>query len=63
MLAARLAQPHRHHDVEKRPVNLQHAGTELVDEFDEHFVIAERVQRVNQVGRIECNRQVLALLI
>ena len=49
----RLAQPHRHDDVEERPVDLENAGAEFVNQFDEDFVLAQSGERVNQVARIE----------
>src|ERR1035441_8113214 len=47
------SQPHRHHYVEERPVDLEDAGAQLINQFDEYLVIDERVEGVNDVLGIE----------
>ena len=57
------AQPHRHHHVEERPVDLQHAGAEFVNQLEKHLVLGQRVQRINDVGGIERHGHFLALVV
>jgi hypothetical protein len=61
--SARLAQSHGHDDIEERAVDLQHAGTQFVNQLDEHFVVIQRVERVYDVFWVEGDGEVLALVI
>src|SRR5476651_440006 len=49
-------QPHRHDDVEERAVDLQNARAQFINQLEEHLVLGQRGQRVNQVARSEERR-------
>jgi len=45
-----LAKAHGHDDVKEGAVDLEHAGAEFVNQLEEHLVLAQRVERVNEVS-------------
>ena len=56
-------QPHRHDNIEEWPVDFEHAGAEFINQLDEHFIVGQRVERVNQVARVEGDGDFLALVV
>ena len=56
-------QPHGHDDVEEGAVDLEDPGAELVNQLEEDFVLAQRVERVNEIARVEGDGDFLAFVV
>src|SRR4051812_47578725 len=57
------SQSHRHDDIKKRFVGFDHARTQFINQLNKNFVIRQRIQRIDQILRIERYRHFLSLVI
>jgi hypothetical protein len=61
-LKGRLAESHRHQNVQEWTGNLDYPGAHLIDEIQVHLVLDKISKGSHEEFRIECDREIFALV-